>query len=150
MAAADATRYAGAMPLDALFRIASTVALAGWVILALAPLRRRAAALTARLLVALLCGGYAAVLGHALATGPAPQLDFNSLDGVMAMLRTREAALAGWVHYLAFDLFAGSWEVEAAPAMRVPHVLLLPCLVLTFVAGPVGLLAFLAVAAVRF
>lgn len=138
------------MPLDLLFRIASTVALAGWIVLALSPLRRGLAVLAARLLAAVLCGGYAAVLVHALATGPAgPPIDFNSLDGVMAMLRTREAALAGWVHYLAFDLFVGAWEAETAPAARVPHWLLLPCLALTFVAGPVGLLAYLVVRAAR-
>lgn len=137
------------MPLDLLFRIASTVALVGWIVLALSPLKRGLAVLVARLLAAILCGGYAAVLVHALATGPVGKIDFNSLDGVMAMLRTREAALAGWVHYLAFDLFVGAWEAETAPQARVPHWLLLPCLALTFVAGPVGLLAYLVVRAVR-
>lgn len=138
------------MPLDSLFRIASTVAMAGWVVLALAPLNRRLAVLTARLLVAVLCGGYAAMLIHALATGRvSPGASFTSLDGVMALLRTREAFLAGWVHYLAFDLFTGAWEAETAPAARVPHAVLLVCLVLTLMAGPVGLLAYLLVRAAR-
>lgn len=58
------------MPLDLLFRIASTIALAGWIALALAPLRRPLAVLVARILAAVLCGGYFAVLIHALSSGP--------------------------------------------------------------------------------
>lgn len=138
------------MPLDTLFRIASTVAMAGWVVLALAPFNRKLAVLVARLLAAVLCGGYAAVLVHALASGHGPAgASFTSLDGVMNLLKTREAFLAGWVHYLAFDLFTGAWEAETAPAARVPHAVLLVCLFLTLMAGPVGLLAYLLVRAVR-
>ncbi len=138
------------MPLDLLFRIASTLALAGWIVLALSPVNRRLAVLTARLLAAVLCGGYLAVLVHALGHGPAPDWRaFNSLDGVMGLLRTREAFLAGWVHYLAFDLFTGAWEAETAPAARVPHAVLLVCLFLTFMAGPVGLLTYLVIRAGR-
>lgn len=138
------------MPLDLLFRIASTLALAGWIALALAPLQRPLTVLAARIIAAVLCGGYFAVLVHALGHGPAPDWRaFNSLNGVMGLLRTREAFLAGWVHYLAFDLFSGAWEAETAAAARVPHALLLVCLFLTFMAGPVGLLMYLLVRAVR-
>lgn len=138
------------MPLDTLFSIASTVAMTGWVVLALAPLRRGLAVLVARVLAAVLCGGYAAVLIHALVTGNgSPGGNFTSLDGVMNLLKTREAFLAGWVHYLAFDLFVGAWEIETAPAARVPHAVVLICLFLTLMAGPVGLLVYLLVRAVR-
>jgi len=138
------------VPLDLLFRVASTIALTGWIVLALAPLQRPLAVFVARLLAAVLCGGYLAVLIHALSHGPAPSgASFNSLDGVMALLKTREAFLAGWVHYLAFDLFTGAWEAETAPAARVPHWLLLVCLTLTFLAGPVGLLTYLVLRATR-
>ena len=51
--------------------------------------------------------------------------------------------LAGWVHYLAFDLFVGSWEVRDAQRLGIPHLLVVPCLVLTFLFGPVGLLLYL-------
>lgn len=138
------------MPLDLLFRIASGIALAGWIALALAPVQRPLAVFAARFLAAVLCGGYFAVLVHALVNGPAPSLAaINSLDGVMGLLHTREAFLAGWVHYLAFDLFTGAWEAETAPASRLPHALVLVCLFLTFMAGPVGLLLFLVLRASR-
>ena len=138
------------MPLDLLFRIASGIALAGWVALAFAPVRRPFAVFLARFLAALLCGGYFAVLVHALSHGPAPSLAaFNSLDGIIGLLHTREASLAGWVHYLAFDLFTGAWEAETAPSSRVPHALLLVCLFLTFMTGPVGLLMYLVLRALN-
>ena len=46
------------------------------------------------------------------------------------------------MHYLAFDLFIGSWEVRDARRHGVPHVLVIPCLLMTFLLGPIGLLAY--------
>ena len=51
--------------------------------------------------------------------------------------------LIGWVHYLAFDLWIGSWEAEEAHRVGMSHLMLLPCLAFTFLAGPFGLLMFL-------
>ena len=31
--------------------------------------------------------------------------------------------LAGWVHYLAFDLFIGAWEVRDARRLEINHLL---------------------------
>ncbi len=139
------------MQLEQMFSIASALALAGWIMLVLAPVRRDWAVAGARVVAAVLCGGYVAMLAAGLGGGgglPAGA-SFNSLAGVRLLLSTPEAMLAGWVHYLAFDLFIGSWEVSDAPAARIPHWLLLPCLALTFVAGPVGLLLYLVLKAVR-
>ncbi len=139
------------MDVEKLFSLASAGALAGWVMLALAPLQRDWAVTGARLVAALLCGFYFTLLvtgligGH----GPPPGASFNTLAGVRILLSSPQALLAGWVHYLAFDLFTGSWEAADAPKARVPHWLLLPCLALTFVAGPVGLLLYLIIKAAR-
>jgi hypothetical protein len=53
--------------------------------------------------------------------------------------------LAGWTHYLAFDLFIGGWEVRDAQRRGIPHLLVVPALVLTFLLGPGGLLLYLAI-----
>ncbi|GGI79756.1 hypothetical protein GCM10007973_15420 [Polymorphobacter multimanifer] len=133
-----------------LFDIANAVALAGWLCLLIAPRWRRTAVLVARLVAAMLCGGYVAMLGFGLAgEGPPEGAGFTSLQGVRLLLSSEAALLAGWVHYLAFDLWAGSWEVEDAGAGRVPHLLVIPCLLLTFVAGPAGLLLYLVIYAAR-
>jgi hypothetical protein len=50
--------------------------------------------------------------------------------------------LAGWIHYLAFDLFIGSWEVRDAQRLGLNHLLVIPCLALTFLFGPIGLMLY--------
>ena len=135
---------------ESLFSAFSTFVLLGWVALLVAPLRRSLAVTVARWVAVILCGGYFAMLVAGMAgPGPPPGASFDSLAGVRLLLSTPEALLAGWVHYLAFDLFVGAWQVEDAPAANVPHWLVLPCLGLTFVAGPVGLLLYFGIKAVR-
>lgn len=67
---------------------------------------------------------------------------FATLSDVAELFTDRWLLLAGWVHYLAFDLFLGAWEVRDAAVERVPHWLVVPCLVATFLLGPFGLLAY--------
>jgi hypothetical protein len=93
---------------------------------------------------------YLALIVIGLADSSAPGLaGFSSLEGVRTLFSRDGFLLAGWLHYLAFDLFVGSWEVRDASREAVPHLLVVPCLVLTFLLGPVGLLLYLAVRAVR-
>lgn len=68
--------------------------------------------------------------------------DFSSLAGVARTFETPELLLAGWVHYLAFDLLIGAWELKDAQKLEIPHSFLIPCLILTFVLGPMGFLAY--------
>lgn len=53
---------------------------------------------------------------------------FGSLDGVMVFFTSPEAVLAGWIHYLVFDLFIGAWIVRDAGARGVPHLAVVPIL----------------------
>ena len=69
---------------------------------------------------------------------------FGSLPEVSALFANQWLLLAGWIHYLAFDLFVGSWEVRDAAERNISHWLMIPCLVLTFLFGPVGLLTYFA------
>ena len=61
----------------------------------------------------------------------------------MALFTSPFAVLAGWVHYLAFELFVGAWEVRDARRRNVPHLLVVPCLALTLMLGPAGLMSYL-------
>jgi hypothetical protein len=67
---------------------------------------------------------------------------FGSLAQVMIFFQSPYAALAGWIHYLAFDLFIGAWEIRDSRRRGINHLLVIPCLILTFLAGPVGLLLY--------
>lgn len=76
-------------------------------------------------------------------TEPAPEgAGFGSLQGVMLLFTNPYAVLAGWIHYLAFDLFVGAWEARDARRLSISPVLVAPCLFLTLMAGPVGLLLY--------
>jgi hypothetical protein len=65
--------------------------------------------------------------------------------GRVLVARGRWALLAGWTHYLAFDLFIGGWEVRDAQRRGISHLLVVPALILTFLVGPAGLLLYLAI-----
>jgi hypothetical protein len=69
----------------------------------------------------------------------------SSLAAVSALFANPWVLLAGWTHYLAFDLFIGGWEVRDAQSRGVPHLLIVPALVLTFFFGPAGLLLYLTI-----
>ena len=67
---------------------------------------------------------------------------FGSVKAVMNLFTIPAVAAAGWIHYLAFDLFVGAWEVRDAQRRNVNHLLVVPCLMLTLMAGPAGLLLY--------
>ena len=69
--------------------------------------------------------------------------DFATLDGVMKLFTMKQAVVAGWVHYLVFDLFVGAWIGRDAQRCAVPHLVVVPCLLLTLLLGPLGLMAYL-------
>ncbi len=69
---------------------------------------------------------------------------FGSLAEVKVLLSNDWALLAGWVHYLAFDLFIGGWIAVKADEVGINRVIQAPILLATFMAGPLGLALFLA------
>jgi hypothetical protein len=69
---------------------------------------------------------------------------FSSIAEVRALFASDSALAAGWLHYLAFDLFVGSWIAADGIERRIPALLILPSLPLTFLFGPLGLLLYLA------
>jgi hypothetical protein len=74
---------------------------------------------------------------------------FGSIAEVRALFAQDALLLAGWVHYLAFDLLIGALEVKQAKQIGIPHVLIVPALILTFLLGPAGLVLFFIIKAVR-
>ena len=128
---------------DALFRYANLVALAGWLMLGLG------IALRSRVLKETVAGlavpvglsvAYTAII---LAHWWSGEGGFSSLESVSALFRSPWLLLAGWVHYLAFDLFVGAWVAQDAEARGLPRRLLIPVLPLVFLFGPAGLLLWL-------
>ncbi|MCV0393829.1 MAG: DUF4281 domain-containing protein [Rhizobiaceae bacterium] len=126
---------------DSLFQLANMSVLVGWASLLAGPWLPRLADRVASIVVpALLSVAYAGLI---LAFWSRAEGGFDTLANVAALFETRELLLAGWLHYLAFDLFVGAWEVRTAREERVPFLIVLPCLPLTFLFGPAGFLAFI-------
>ena len=132
---------------ERIFSVANFVALVGWLLLAVLPGRKWVAGgITFVVIPALLAIVYVTVIATHWGGSEG---GFGSLPEVAQLFENRWLLLAGWVHYLAFDLFTGSWEVRDARAHGIPHWLVLPCLFLTFMFGPAGWLLYMSIRAVR-
>ena len=68
--------------------------------------------------------------------------NFETLAGLRQLFLNDWALLAGWAHYLAFDLFVGAWIAREASLSGVSRWFMIPVLPLTFMFGPAGLLLF--------
>lgn len=135
------------MDLETLFSLANGTAMAGWVLLILLPRWRFATHVVAPVVIpAVLAVTYAVLLVPRIAGADG---GFDSLAGVAALFEVEELLLAGWLHYLAFDLFVGSWEVRDARRLGLPHLAVVPCLLGTFLLGPIGLAAYLLLRAAK-
>lgn len=136
------------MDFDLLFRVANLLALGGWTTLILLPRTKwlRGAILVG--IVGMLCLAYTALVQVHFFRAEGG--GFGSLEDVQALFRSRPVALAGWLHYLAFDLVVGWWIAGQCDERGVSRWLQAPLLFTTFMFGPVGLLlAAAGIAAVR-
>lgn len=125
---------------DQLFRICNLVALGGWIVLIFFGPRRWASGLVTGFVIPLTFGVlYAGLV--AIHYGDTPG-GFGTLEGVASLFTNHWMLLAGWIHYLAFDLFIGSWEVRDAQEKGLNHLYVIPALGLTFMFGPAGLVLY--------
>ncbi|TGN13157.1 ABA4-like family protein [Leptospira ilyithenensis] len=125
---------------ETVFQIASKVAVIGWLILIIAPNWKYTKNITTILISTLAFGGlYAFFIGTSFGEAEG---GFSSLTDVRKLFMNDRALLAGWIHYLSFDLFIGTWEIENAKSLGVSRWFVLPCQILTFLFGPIGLLLY--------
>ncbi|TGK03040.1 DUF4281 domain-containing protein [Leptospira langatensis] len=124
---------------ELIFTIASRFAIVGWILLAAIP-NQKITKISVR------SGAWSAALSLlyliVLAFNFGGEGNFQSLQGVALLFSNPWVLLAGWVHYLAFDLFLGVWETKEAEALGISRWILVPCLFLTLMFGPVGYLLF--------
>ena len=132
------------MTAENVFSIANTAALVTWILLAALPGRRWVSDVTVRMAAVMFASAYAVIVATRWAGSSG---GFSSLAAVAELFTDPWLLLAGWLHYLAFDLLVGWWETRDASARGIPHVLVIPCLALTFLFGPAGWLSYVAIAA---
>jgi hypothetical protein len=134
--------------METLYLIINTIALFGWILLIGFPTKRWT-------FTVVISGGISAILAlfyiyfivSAMTGDTSTGGDFSSLAGVKLLFQNDIGVLAGWAHYLAFDLFIGAWMTSNAQRLGLTHWKIIPCLFLTFMFGPVGLLTYFIVRA---
>lgn len=138
------------MPWEAIFGIANLWAMFCWAVLAFAPKREAVLiplfyagvgllSLSYSVLIVGLLGGM--IDGGTGSGGGSPY--FTTLAGVQALFDMQGGATIGWIHYLAFDLFAGIWAARNADRRGINRIVQVPVLFFIFMAGPFGLTIYL-------
>src|SRR5688572_586542 len=126
---------------DKIFSLCSTLAMAGWIILVFLPFWFHSDKFILGIIITLLSIVYAWLVFDSFRFDDVKK--FGSLQGVMELFDNPVMVTAGWVHYLAFDLLAGIFIKRNGIKHNISHWLLVPCLLLTFMFGPVGLLLYM-------
>ena len=132
---------------NVLFIICNVLAVLGWVALICFP-SRRVTRFVARHHVFPLA---IAAIYMALIVSAIGQTDggFFSLDDIALLFGHRTILLAGWIHYLAFDLAIGNFVLLNSQELGISHALMIPCLALTCWLGPIGFLLYCTIRGVR-
>jgi hypothetical protein len=126
-----------------LFSIANVVALCGWLLLIVLPRKRWVADFVSGAAIPAVLSVLYIVIIALQFFGSAG--GFSSLPEVALLFSNPWLLLAGWIHYLAFDLLVGSWEARDARDRGIRHMFVVPCLILTFLFGPAGWLLYLGI-----
>lgn len=131
---------------ELIFSLAGLMAMAGWAALLLSPLipvwSDRIAGLAIPVALSV---GYVVIL----LAFPAPGGGFGSFAEVRELFSHADALMAGWFHFLAFDLLIGAWICRQGRRDGLPFWSVAPCLPVTFLFGPAGFLLFQIVRAGR-
>lgn len=135
------------MDYDTIFLLLNLSVVPGWLLLAVLPGSKATRLLVHTGLYPIGLGlFYIVTLSMSMFFGMGPDgADMTSADGVGRLFAHPLGVVIGWAHYLVFDLFVGAWEARDAKRRGLSHWALVPCLVLTFAFGPVGLLLYLVV-----
>ena len=130
------------------FSFVNMIALPMWILMILLPKWKVTRFLMDyKLIPVLLAVIYTVYIVQSLIAGG--MMDFGTLDSVMALFTTEMAVLAGWVHYLAFDLLVGMWLIEQNKIAGIHQALMAVCLLGTFMFGPIGFLLFMLIKTIK-
>lgn len=128
---------------DILFKIVNAVVFLAWILMIAAPKWKvTKAVISSHSIVLFLAVIYAAILFTNF--NKVDFADFGSLAGIMKIFHSSDAwgTSAVWYHIMAFDLFVGSWIFRDSQKLNVPHWVIIPCLLLTFMLGPLGFILY--------
>ena len=124
---------------ESIFAVANGLALAAWIVLILFQRRTWSANIVVIATVSCFAAAYAILIAARWSSSTG---SFSTLAGVAALFSNPWLLLAGWLHYLAFDLLVGRWEAQDASARGLRPWVVAPSMVLTFLFGPLGWLSY--------
>lgn len=125
-----------------LFNLCNSIILGAWGVLFFFPKKKIGQTLLSYPWVPLFLSLF--YLYFIILSGGLLEADFSSLEGIVTLFKkaTPPSAAAGWLHYLAFDFWVGVWIIKHSSKRKIPHLWILLPLLLTFMLGPVGVLAY--------
>lgn len=126
------------MSADVIFSHAGTAAMVGWALLILGPRQFRWFNVIPLWLIPM---GLSLVYSMIVLSRFAEMTGgFESLTSVEALMANDWGLLAGWVHFLAFDLFVGAMMALRMDRFEVSRIVQGPILFAIFMLGPFGFL----------
>jgi hypothetical protein len=129
------------MNLEIIFSVASSTALLSWILLFVLYQKRWVYTFLFSVILVFMACLYLFFILQGI--GGDGQGGFDTLANVKLLFEKDEAVLAGWIHYLVFDLFTGMWICNDGDKLGINRWVLLPCLVFTFLLGPACLLIYI-------
>jgi hypothetical protein len=129
------------MNIDQIFQLCNTIALIAWIILIALPKWNRSDLFLTGVIVTLFGIIYSWLIFSSFSFDDMQQ--FSSIAGLQVIFQNKTMVLAGWVHYLAFDLMTGIFIRKNARLHNINYWYTVPCLIFTFMLGPAGLLLYL-------
>jgi hypothetical protein len=128
------------MDASTVFQFSNTFALSSWLLMIFLPKWKWTAKIVVGLVAVVLASLYVYYLFNSLSLDDFGK--FGELSGLMSLFGSEEAVLLGWIHYLAFDMVVGLYILKHSQKTNISHLLIIPCLFLTFMTGPFGLLVY--------
>lgn len=128
------------MTANLVFLFANNFALIGWLLLIFAPKWKTTQYIVLYGVILILLLVYGCLI---IPTLPSFSPDaFMTLSGIKVLFQNEMALLAGWIHYLAFDLFVGAYIVRQGIKIGMSGWQYTLCLPFAFMLGPLGLFLF--------
>lgn len=129
---------------DLLYSIINAAVIPAWALLIFAPRWSFTHKIVHSVLYPVLFGLFymALMLYMATANPEGSGGSFTSIEGVQSLFSHPLGLVIAWSHYLVFDLFIGAWIARDGMRRGIKHIFFVPCLLLSFILGPIGLLLY--------
>jgi hypothetical protein len=126
---------------ETLFSIVNALVMPQWLLMILAPHWRWTLKLVDSYLIPVLL---AVTYAFYVITnfGNLDFMSFSTLAGIKQLFSEEQSVLVGWIHYLCFDLVAGTWIFKDSLSKGINRIIVGICLFFCLMLGPIGFLLY--------